>query len=88
MSIANAALNDEPAEYGIEGRKDVEMAMAIYQSSLHGMAPVELPLEGVTTYEQMVHEDYHAKFGRPIGPFWQPSTALRDTTLDRCIAGR
>ena len=69
MSIANAALNDEPAEYGVEGRKDVEMAMAIYESSLNGMAPVKLPLEGVTTYEQMVHEDYLEKFGRPIDQF-------------------
>ena len=66
MSIANAALNDEPAEYGIEGRKDVEMAMAIYESSLKGTAPVQLPLEGITTYEQTVHEDYLERFGRPI----------------------
>ncbi|MCY3871051.1 MAG: Gfo/Idh/MocA family oxidoreductase [Gemmatimonadetes bacterium] len=66
MSIANAALNDEPPEYGLGGRKDVEMAMAIYESSLNGMAPVKLPLEDVTSYEQMVHEDYLEKFGRPI----------------------
>ena len=46
MSIANAALNDEPAEYGIEGRKDVEMAMAIYESSLNGMAPIALAPQG------------------------------------------
>ena len=69
MSIANAALDDEPAEYGIEGRKDVEMAMAIYESSLKGTAPVRLPLEGITTYEQTVHEDYLEKFGRPIDQF-------------------
>lgn len=80
MSIANAALNDEPAEYGIEGRKDVEMAMAIYESSLTGMAPVGLPLERVTAYEEMVHEDYHAKFGRPIGPFWKPGSATRGSS--------
>ncbi len=66
MSIANAALNDEPPEYGLGGRKDVEMAMAIYESSLNNMAPVKLPIEGITTYEQMVHEDYREKFGRLI----------------------
>ena len=66
MSLANAALKDAPPEYGLGGRKDVEMAMAIYESSLNGMAPVKLPLEGVTAYEQMVHEDYLEKFGRPI----------------------
>ena len=69
MSIANAALHDEPPEYGLRGRKDVEMAMAIYESSLNGMAPVKLPIEGITTYEQMVHEDYLRKFGRPIDQF-------------------
>ncbi len=66
MSIANAALKDEPPEYGLGGRKDVEMAMAIYESSLNGMTPIKLPLDDVTTYEQMVHEDYLEKFGRPI----------------------
>ena len=69
MSIAGAALNDEPAEYGLEGRKDVEMAMAIYESSLNDMAPVALPLTDMTAYEQAVHEDYLAKFGRPIDQF-------------------
>ncbi len=66
VSIANAALNDEPAEYGVEARKDVEMAMAIYESSLRGMAPVALPLGGITSYERAVHEDFEAKFGHPI----------------------
>ena len=42
------------------------MAMAIYESSLNNMAPVQLPIESITTYEQMVHEDYLEKFGRPI----------------------
>lgn len=64
MSLANAALNDEAPEYGLEGRKDVEMAMAIYESSLTGSAPVKLPIEGMTSYEQMLHEDYKARFGR------------------------
>ena len=66
MSIANAALNDEPAEYGLGGRKDVEMAMAIYESSLNGMTPVKLPIKSMTGYERLVHEDYETKFGRPI----------------------
>ena len=69
MSLANAALKDEPPEYGLGGRKDVEMAMAIYESSLNGMTPIKLPLEDVTAYEQMVHEDYLEKFGRSIDQF-------------------
>ena len=64
MSLAAAALNDETPEYGLSGRKDVEMAMAIYESSLNRMAPVKLPIEGMTSYEHMLHEDYQARFGR------------------------
>ena len=64
MSLANAALGHAPPEYGLGGRKDVEMAMAIYESSLNGTAPVQLPIEGMTSYEQMLHEDYEARFGR------------------------
>ena len=64
MSLARAALGDEAPEYGLAGRKDVEMAMAIYESSLNGTTPVKLPIEGMTSYERMLHEDYHARFGR------------------------
>lgn len=64
MSLANAALGVRPPEYGINGRKDVEMAMAIYESSLRGSAPVKLPIEGMTSYEEMLHQDYEARFGR------------------------
>lgn len=66
MSLANAALHDEPPEYGVGGRKDVEMAMAIYESSMNGMAPVGLPLAGMTGYERQLHDDYRAQFGRAI----------------------
>ena len=68
MSIARAAVHDEPVEYGLEGRKDVEMAMAIYESSLQGMGatPISLPLQNLTQYEHMVHEDFTSKFDRPI----------------------
>lgn len=66
MSLANAALHDVPPEYGLLGRKDVEMAMAIYESSLHGMQSVELPITALTSYEQMLHDDYAEQFGQPI----------------------
>ena len=66
MSIANAALNGTPPEYGLEGRKDVEMCMAAYESSLRGMAPVDIPVDGMTSYERMLHDDYRHQFGRGI----------------------
>ena len=63
MSLANAALTNKEPEYGIGGRKDVEMCMANYESSLLGMMPVELPITTITTYEKMVHEDFFDAFG-------------------------
>lgn len=66
MSLADAALNKKEPEYGLGGRKDVEMAMAIYESSLNGSMPVKLPIAETTSYERILHEDYEARFGRPI----------------------
>ncbi|MEM7131617.1 MAG: Gfo/Idh/MocA family oxidoreductase [Chloroflexota bacterium] len=66
MSLANAALYDQEPEYGLGGRKDVEMCMAVYESSILGMTPVELPIREITTYEQMLHDDFLEKFGYSI----------------------
>ena len=63
MSIANAALHDREPEYFFGGRKDVEMCVALYESSLLGMKPVELPITEITTYEKMVHEDFSEALG-------------------------
>lgn len=63
MSIANAALHDKEPEYGIGGRIDVELCIALYESSLQGMHPIELPLTEMPKFEQMVHDDYRAMFG-------------------------
>ena len=63
MSIANAALYDREPEYGGGGRKDVEMCIALYESSLSGMAPIDLPITEITNYEQMVHDEYREAFG-------------------------
>jgi hypothetical protein len=30
------------------------------------MAPVSLPIQGMTTYEQMLHDDYQKMFGQGI----------------------
>lgn len=66
MSIARAAVTGVPPEYGLGGRKDVEMCIALYESSRLGMMPVELPITEPTGYEQMVHAEYQQKFGRAI----------------------
>ncbi|MDE0688600.1 MAG: Gfo/Idh/MocA family oxidoreductase [Candidatus Poribacteria bacterium] len=66
MAIARAALTGEPPEYGVGGRKDVEMCIALYESSRTGMMPIDLPITETTGYEQMVHDEYRQKFGHAI----------------------
>jgi len=63
MSIAKAAVHDEPPEYGIRGRKDIEMCIAMYESSMR-RSPVELPIESLTDFEKRVHEAYEETFGQ------------------------
>lgn len=63
MTIARAALTGEPPEYGIGGRKDVEMCIALYESSRSRMQPIALPITEMTGYELMIHEEFREKFG-------------------------
>ena len=63
MSIARAAVTGEAPEYGIGGRKDVEMCIALYESSLSGMRPVSLPIQTPTHYEYKLHNEFFEKFG-------------------------
>ena len=69
MTIARAALTGESPEYGIGGRKDVEMCIALYESSRLGMMPINIPITETTGYEQMVHDEYRQKFGHAIDAF-------------------
>lgn len=62
MSIANAAVNDVPPEYGIEGRRDIEMVLAMIESGVND-APVRIPIRHLTVYEKMVHDAYEKRFG-------------------------
>lgn len=62
LSLAKAVLQDKPPEYGVNARKDVEMCVAWYESSLKGK-PIKLPIVSMTGYEKMVHEDFKGKFG-------------------------
>ena len=66
MSIARAAVTGEAPEYGIRGRKYVEMCIALYESSRSGMLPGTLPITETTAYEQMIHDEFYQKFGHAI----------------------
>lgn len=63
MSIRNAVIHDTPPEYGIQGRRDLELIEALYESSLMGMKPINLPLKTPTSYEEKVHEAFKQRFG-------------------------
>ncbi|MCW4026408.1 MAG: Gfo/Idh/MocA family oxidoreductase, partial [Candidatus Bathyarchaeota archaeon] len=62
MDIAEAATHDRPPEYGANGRKDVEMCIAMYESS-RKRAPIEIPIGKITSFEKRVHEAYEDTFG-------------------------
>ena len=59
MSIVRAAVIAETPGYCIDGRKDVEMCIALYESSRSGMTPVALPIMETTVYEQMIHDEFY-----------------------------
>jgi predicted dehydrogenase len=65
MSITNAVLYDKPPEYSINARKDVEMCVAWYESSLK-QKPIRMPITSLTTYEKMIHDTYKKMFGHDL----------------------
>ncbi len=46
-----------------QGFIGTEMCIALYEPSLGGMTPVDLPITERTNYKGMVHDDYHETFG-------------------------
>lgn len=62
-SIARAIIHDKKPEYGIQGRKDLEMCIASYESSLKGKIPIEFPVKSPTLYEQNIHKVFRDRFG-------------------------
>ena len=65
LDIAEAIKTGKEVEYTVEdGIKDMEMVTALYESSLMGMQPINLPLETTSKYEEKVHEGYEKIFGR------------------------
>jgi len=65
LDIADALKTDKDVEYTVEdGIKDMEIIIALYESSLMGMQPISLPLDETTKYEKRVHKEYEKIFGR------------------------
>jgi len=67
-SIAQAVINDQPTRYDArEGRKDMEIQMAMGESGRLDRQPIELPLKGVTGHEEEIHQKFKNRYG--IDPF-------------------
>jgi len=67
-SIAQAVMNGQPTRYDArEGRKDMEIQMAMGESGRMERQPIELPLKEVTGYEEEIHRKFKDKYG--IEPF-------------------
>ena len=64
MSIAEAVRRETEPEYGaLQARKDLELHIAMRESSLRGSKPVKIPLTSLTRYERQVHRRYEEKYG-------------------------
>ncbi len=67
-SIYRAIIEDVEPEYGAaNGRSDQEILIAIRESARNSGKPIDLPLTGITGYEEQMHREYHEKYG--VHPF-------------------
>jgi len=67
-SIYRAIIEDVEPEYGAaNGRSDQEILIAIRESARNGGKPIDLPLTGITGYEEQMHREYHERYG--VHPF-------------------
>jgi predicted dehydrogenase len=63
-SIAQAVLNNQPTRYDAhEGRKDMELQIAMGESGRRGRQPLDLPLTSVTPHEEEIHQRFADRYG-------------------------
>ena len=63
-SISQAVLNDRPTSYDArQGRADQEICIAWEESGRRGRIPIDLPLKGITGYEEDLHGKFEEKYG-------------------------
>jgi len=63
-SIAQAVLNNQPTRYdACEGRKDMELQIAMGESARRGRQPLDLPLTSVTPHEEEIHQRFAKRYG-------------------------
>jgi hypothetical protein len=64
VSLYDAIVYGKPLNYGFENaRRDLEVLIAVRDSALRNGVRVQLPLRGITKYEEMVHEEFTKVYG-------------------------
>ncbi len=67
ISLYNGIVNDKPLDYGGEnGKKDVELLMAIRGSATENGRKISLPLMTATEHEKMLHSEFKNIYGIDI----------------------
>jgi hypothetical protein len=63
-SLAQAVRHDRPTRWDArEGRKDLELEIAVNESGRRGREPLALPLRSVTAHEERLHDEFRTKYG-------------------------
>ena len=66
-SLYDAVVHGKPLDYGAEnGRKDIELLMAVRDSAHKNGAETALPLTGITDHEKRIHSAFEAFYGVDI----------------------
>jgi len=63
-SLYDGVVHGNELDYGGEnGKKDVELLMAIRESASKGGEKVDLPLAGITEHEKLIHSEFEQVYG-------------------------
>jgi predicted dehydrogenase len=67
VSLYDGIVNGKPLDYGAEnGKKDVELLMAIRGSATENGKKISLPLTSATEHEKILHSEFKAVYGIDI----------------------
>jgi hypothetical protein len=81
-SIYRAVVEGRPLVYGAENaRRDMELWIAIRESAWQGNEWVRLPLSGMTSVEEAMHEEFRRRYGcDPLGDLDKQLQVVYDRT--------
>jgi predicted dehydrogenase len=83
-SMHSALTENVELIYGAENAmRDIELCVAVHESGITGNRWIDLPIEGETEIERLIHEEFRHKYGHdPVNEIAQ----LKDTVFTRASA--